>query len=91
MLSIKEIKKEIYQKQKEYLEKLKVNDPESYQKIKKARRSYYLAWRKKHPDYNKNWLRKYYKKYPEKFAEYQRRFWRKKRALEEVKQNETNR
>jgi len=86
-LGIKGINKELYRVQKEYLESL---DPEVYQKIKKARYDYYLAWRKENPNYNKKWLRAYYKKYPEKFKAYQRRYREKKRALKEVKDNESN-
>jgi len=72
------INKEIRKYRKAYLQKLKVNDPEAYEKIKKARREYYKRWRAENPDYNKKWLRSYHKKYPEKFQEYQRRYWLKK-------------
>jgi len=84
LLSIKEMQKEIYSKQKEYLEGLRANDPGSYEKLIKARYDYYKGWRELNPDYNKEWLRAYYKKYPEKFKEYQRRHREKKRALKKV-------
>jgi len=72
------INKEIYKYRKAYLQKLKANDPESFERMKKARREYYKRWRAENPDYNKNWLRAYHKKYPEKYKIYQRRYWLKK-------------
>jgi len=77
--------RDIYKFRKEYIENLKINDPETYEKIRKNRLEYYRDWRKKHPDYNKIWLRSYYKKYPEKFREYQRRYWRKRALSRQVK------
>ena len=74
------INEEIRKYRKAYLQKIKANDPEAYEKIKKARRKYYKNWRADNPDYNKKWLRSYHKKYPEKFREYQKRYWL-KRAL----------
>ena len=90
MLSIKEMQKEIYSKQKEYLEDLRVNDPGSYEKLTKARYDYYKGWRERNPNYNKAWLKKAYRKDPERFKEYQRRHREKKRASKEVKENEAN-
>jgi len=49
--------------------------------IKEAKREYQRDYRKRNPDYNKNWLRAYYIKYPKKSKEYRRRYWVKK-ALE---------
>lgn len=72
------INKEIYKYQKLYMQRLKINDPEAFKKIKQARYEYYKEWRARNPDYNRKWLRKYYKKYPEKFKGYQRKFWLKK-------------
>jgi len=79
-MQIKLINREIYQYRKKCIEKLKIDDPEAYEKMIKARRKYFKDWRARNPDYNRKWLRAYYKKYPEKFREYQRRYWR-KRAL----------
>lgn len=70
--------RDIYKYRKEYLESLKINDPETYEKMKKAGREYYKKWRLKHPDYNKLWLRKWNKKHPEKQREYQIRYWLKR-------------
>ncbi|MBA7672214.1 hypothetical protein ES703_80388 [subsurface metagenome] len=72
------INKEIYKYQKAYFQRLKVSDPETYEKIRLARYKYYKGWRARNPDYNKNWLKAYYKKYPEKFREYTHRYWLKK-------------
>lgn len=74
------INEEINKYRKEYFQRLKANDPEAYEKIKKARREYYKNWRADNPDYNKKWLSAYHKKHPEKFREYQKRYWL-KRAL----------
>ena len=72
------INKEINKYRKEYFQRLKVKDPEAYEKIKKARRKYYKNWRADHPDYNKKWLSSYRKKHPEKFRVYEKRYWLKK-------------
>ena len=77
------INKEIYKYRKAYLQKLKVNDPESFESMKKARREYYERWRAENPDYNKKWLRSYRKKHPEKFRIYERRYWLKKAMSED--------
>jgi len=63
---------------KEYYQRLKLNDPELYEKIRLAKHKYYIRWKEKNPDYNKNWLKAYYKKHPEKHKEYRRRYWLKK-------------
>ena len=72
------IYKEIYKYRKAYFQRLKVSDPETYEKIRSARYKYYKGWRARNPDYNKRWLKEYYKKYPERIREYQRRYWLKK-------------
>ncbi len=72
------INREINKYRKICLRKLKMNDPEAYGKMRKARNRYLRDWRAENPDYNKRWLSAYYKKYPEKFREYQRRYWLKK-------------
>jgi D-arabinose 1-dehydrogenase-like Zn-dependent alcohol dehydrogenase len=52
--------------------------PEAYGKMRKAKNRYLRDWRVRNPDYNKKWLRAYYRKYPERVREYQRRYWLKK-------------
>ena len=79
-MKLRVVWRDIYKYRKEYLENLKINDPETYEKMRKNRLEYLRDWRKKHPDYNKIWLRNWNKKHPEKQSEYQRRFWL-KRAL----------
>ena len=77
-MKVKLIDKEIYKYRKICMEKLKVDDPGAYEKMKKARREWYKKWRLKNPDYNKLWLRKWHKKHPEKQREYQIRYWLKR-------------
>ena len=72
------IYKEIYKYRKAYFQRLKIKDPEAYGKMRKAKNRYLKDWRARNPDYNKNWLKEYYKKYPERVREYQRRYWLKK-------------
>ena len=72
------INKEIYKYRKAYLQRLKVNNPEAYEKIRFMKYEYYKRWRTRNPNYNKEWLRKAYKKDPERFKEYQIRYWLKK-------------
>jgi len=79
-MQVKLIDKEIYKYRKICMRDLEISDPEAYGKMIKARREYCKNWNKKHPDYNKLWLREWNKKHPEKQKEYQRRYW-KKRAL----------
>ncbi|MBA7631523.1 hypothetical protein ES703_39055 [subsurface metagenome] len=77
-MKIRIVNKEIYQNRKKYLQGLRTDDPQAFEKIKKARREYYKKWKLKNPDYNKLWLRKWHKKHPEKQREYQIRYWLKR-------------
>ncbi|MBA7469544.1 hypothetical protein ES707_04815 [subsurface metagenome] len=72
------INKEIWKSQREYLKNLKKNNPKIYEKMRKKKLEYLREWRKKHPNYNKIWLRNAYKKDPERFKIYQKRYWLKK-------------
>lgn len=72
------INEEINKYRKAYFQKLKISDPTAYEEIRKTRNRHLKNWRVKNPDYNKKWLQSYHKKYPEKFREYQRRYWLKK-------------
>jgi len=78
------INREINKYRKTYFQRLKVSDPETYEKIRSTRNKYLKRWRARNPDYNKNWLKAYYKKYPEKFREYTRRYWLKKALSQAV-------
>ncbi|GAI59857.1 unnamed protein product [marine sediment metagenome] len=72
------INKEIWKYRKAYFKRLKISNPEAYGKIRKAKNRYLKEWRSRNPDYNKIWLKAYYKKYPERIREYQRRYWLKR-------------
>ncbi|MBA7486773.1 hypothetical protein ES695_21440 [Candidatus Atribacteria bacterium 1244-E10-H5-B2] len=72
------INREINKYRRTYFQRLKIKDPEAYGKMRKAKNRYLRDWRARNPDYNKNWLKAYYKKYPERVREYQRRYWLKK-------------
>ncbi|MBA7519441.1 hypothetical protein ES705_11519 [subsurface metagenome] len=72
------INREINKYRRTYFQRLKIKDPEAYGKMRKAKNRYLRDWRVRNPDYNKNWLKAYYKKYPERIREYQRRYWLKK-------------
>ncbi len=77
------INREINKYRRTYFQKLKIKDPEAYGKMRKAKNRYLRDWRVRNPDYNKNWLKAYYKKYPERIREYQRRYWLKRVMLSE--------
>ncbi|MBA7583970.1 hypothetical protein ES695_17455 [Candidatus Atribacteria bacterium 1244-E10-H5-B2] len=77
------INEEINKYRRTYFQRLKIKDPEAYGKMRKAKNRYLRDWRARNPDYNKNWLKAYYKKYPERIREYQRRYWL-KRALSQA-------
>ena len=72
------VNKEINKYRRTYFQRLKIKDPEAYGKMRKAKNRYLKDWRARNPDYNKKWLRAYYRKYPERVREYQRRYWLKK-------------
>ena len=72
------INREINKYRRTYFQRLKIKDPEAYGKMRKAKNRYLRDWRARNPDYNKNWLKEYYKKYPERVREYQKRYWLKK-------------
>ncbi len=82
------INKEINKYRKMYFKRLKINDPEAYGKMRKAKNRYLKDWRVRNPDYNKNWLRVYYRKYPERVREYQKRYWLKRVMLSEQKEGD---
>ena len=78
--------KEINKYRKMYFQRLKASDPEAYGKMRKAKNRYLKDWRARNPDYNKNWLKEYYKKYPERVREYQRRYWLKRAMSSDLKE-----
>jgi len=56
---------------------LKLTDNELL-KIRKAKNAYIKLWRSRNPEYNKEWLREAYRKDPERFKQYQNKYWLKK-------------
>ena len=78
------INREINKYRRTYFQRLKIKDPEAYGKMRKAKNRYLRDWRVRNPDYNKKWLKAYHKRYPEKFREYQRRYWLKKALSQTV-------
>jgi len=81
------INKEINKYRKAYFKRLKISDPEAYGKMRKAKNKYLKEWRSRNPDYNKIWLKAYYKKYPERIREYQERYWLKRVMLSDQKED----
>ena len=54
------------------------------EKIRKAKYNYLKQWRKRNPEYSRNWLKQAYRKDPERFKRYQDKYWLKK--AEELEQ-----
>jgi len=81
------INAEINKYRKLYFKRLKINDPEAYKEMRKARNRYLRNWRADNPNYNKDWLRSYHKKHPEKFREYQERYWSRRVMLSDQKED----
>ena len=77
-MKIKLIRKEIYRYQKKYIENLKINDPEAYEKIRKKRLRSYKNWKKNNPDYLRKWFKNDYKKNPKKYKKYNEKAYLKK-------------
>jgi len=55
-----------------------VDDSEAKKLINEEKNKYLKNWRARNPNYNKTWLKAYYKKYPERVKKYQNRYWLKK-------------
>jgi len=58
MMKLKVIGKEIHNSKREYIEKLKIEDPGSYSILRKSQKKGLAKFRKKNPDYQKNWAKK---------------------------------
>jgi len=69
-MQVKLIDKEIYRNRKICIEKLKIDDPEAYEKIRKKRLRSYRNWKKNNPGYLRKWFKNDYKKNPEKYKKY---------------------
>jgi len=57
-MKLKIINKEINESRKEYIEKLKVEDPEAYLELRESQKENLKRFRKKNPGYQKNWKKK---------------------------------
>ena len=57
-MKVKIINKEINESRKEYIQKLKIEDPEAYQELRESQKRDLRRFREKNPDYQKNWVKK---------------------------------
>ncbi|MBA7545616.1 hypothetical protein ES705_37985 [subsurface metagenome] len=57
-MRLKIIGKEIHNSKREYIEKLKIEDLGSYLILRESQKKGLAKFRKKNPDYNKNWEKK---------------------------------
>ena len=57
-IKLKIISKEINEFRREYIQKLKVEDPETYLELRESQKKDLAKFRKKNPGYQKNWRRK---------------------------------
>lgn len=57
-MKLKVIGKEIHNSKKKYIQRLKIEDPESYSILRESQKKGLAKFRKKNPNYQKNWERK---------------------------------
>ena len=57
-MKLKIINKEINESRKKYIQRLKIEDPESYSVLRKSQKKDLKRFRKMNPDYQKNWVKK---------------------------------
>ena len=57
-MKLKIISKEINESRKKYIQKLKIEDPEAYLELRESQKKDLKRFRKKNPDYQKNWAKK---------------------------------
>jgi len=57
-MKLKIINKEINESRKKYIQKLKIEDPEVYLKLRESQKKDLERFRKKNPGYQKNWRKK---------------------------------
>lgn len=57
-MKLKIINKEINESRKKYIQKLKIEDPEAYLELRESQKKDLKRFRKKNPDYQKNWAKK---------------------------------
>jgi hypothetical protein len=54
-MKLKIISKEINESRREYIQRLKIEDPESYLELRESQKKDLKRFRKKNPGYQKNW------------------------------------
>jgi len=54
-MRLKVIYKEIHDSKKKYIQRLKIEDPESYSILRESQKKGLAKFRKNNPHYNKNW------------------------------------
>lgn len=74
-MKLKLINKEIHESRKEYIQRLKIEDPESYLELRESQKKDLKRFQNKNPDYIEKWR----EKNPEKYHEYNKADYRKKR------------
>jgi hypothetical protein len=57
-MKLKIISKEINESRREYIQRLKIEDPEAYAELRESQKKDLKRFRKKNPGYQKNWRRK---------------------------------
>ncbi|MBA7528744.1 hypothetical protein ES705_20934 [subsurface metagenome] len=57
-MKLKVIGKEIHNSKKKYIQKLKLEDPGAYTELRKSQKKGLAKFRKKNPNYQKNWAKK---------------------------------
>ena len=57
-MKLKIIGKEIHNSKREYIQKLKIEDPEAYLELRESQKRDLKKFRKKNPNYQKNWKKK---------------------------------
>lgn len=57
-MKLKIINKEIHGSRKEYIQRLKIEDPEAYLELRESQKRDLKRFRRKNPDYAKNWAKK---------------------------------
>jgi len=57
-MKLKIINKEIHESRKKYIQRLKIEDPESYLELRESQKKDLKRFRRKNPNYQKNWRKK---------------------------------
>lgn len=57
-MKLRVINKEINESRREYIQRLKIEDPEAYLELRESQKKDLGRFREKNPDYRKNWKKK---------------------------------